>query len=81
MLETIDSVIVRQIMNEFFVEYGRNKGLPIPEILRQLRAAIAQRLIKEPTDEMARLYLATFLYAYYGHPMTVLDLTPATPSP
>lgn len=79
MLENVEGAIVRQIMNDFFTEYARDQGLPIPEILRRLRVAIAQRFDQQPTDELSRLYLATFLYAYYGHPMTVLQLTPASP--
>ena len=79
MLENVDGAIARQLMHDFFAEYGRNPGLPIPEILRRLRGAIAQRLENELTDEMCQIYLATFLYAYYGHPMTVLTLTPANP--
>jgi hypothetical protein len=75
----VEGAIVRQIMSDFFTEYGGNSGLPIPEILRRLRVAIAQRFNQQPTDELSRLYLATFLYAYYGYPMTVLQLTPATP--
>jgi hypothetical protein len=76
MLENVDGAIARQLMHDFFAEYGRNPGLPIPEILRRLRGAIAQRLENELTDEMCQIYLATFLY---GHPMTVLTLTPANP--
>lgn len=77
MLVSIDNIISRQIMNDFFTEYGRASDLPIPEILLRLRKAIAQRFKNDTTDEISRLYLATFLYAYYGHPMTVLKLTPA----
>ncbi len=81
MLENVEGEIVRQIVSDFFTEYGGNSGLPIPEILRRLRVAIAQRFNDQPTDELSRLYLATFLYAYYGHPMTVLQLTLASPQP
>jgi CHAT domain len=79
MLENVEGAIARQIMNEFFTEYERDPGLPIPEIIRRLRVTIAQRLNDQLTDEMSRLYLATFMYGYYGHPMTVLQLTPASP--
>jgi nucleoside phosphorylase len=79
MLENVEGTIVRQIMKDFFTEYERDPGLPIPEIVRRLRGAIAQRLNDQLTDEMSRLYLATFMYGYYGHPLTVLQLTPAGP--
>jgi nucleoside phosphorylase len=79
MLQNVDEVVGQQIMGDFFVEYRQDTALPIPEILRRLRKVVSQRLQKEPTDEICRLYLATFLYAYYGHPRTVLQLTPASP--
>jgi nucleoside phosphorylase len=78
MLENMEGPIVRQIMNDFFCEYERDPGLPIPEIMRRLRVTIAQRLNDQLTDEMSQLYLATFMYGYYGHPMTVLQLTLAS---
>jgi hypothetical protein len=77
MLENVDGSISRQIMKAFFVEYRHNPDLPIPEILRRLRESIVQQLDNQLTDEMCHLYLATFLYAYYGHPLAVLKLTPA----
>jgi hypothetical protein len=77
MLEAVDSPVTQQVIGLFFEEYGREAGLPIPELLRRVRRAIAQRLDTELTDEMAQLYLATCMYVYYGHPMTVLQLTPA----
>jgi nucleoside phosphorylase len=79
MLENVDRTIAQQIMNDFFTEYERDPDLPIPEIMRRLRVTISQRLNDQLTDEMSRLYLATFMYGYYGHPMTVLKLTPASP--
>jgi nucleoside phosphorylase len=78
MLENIEGGMVRQVMNDFFTEHQNDTELPVPEILRRLRGAIAQRLNEQLTDEMSRLYLATFMYAYYGHPMAVLQLTPAS---
>lgn len=81
MLEAVDRTIAQQVIRLFFQEYRREASVPIPELLRRARQAIAQRLDNELTDEMAQLYLATFLYAYYGHPMTVLQLTLATPQP
>lgn len=82
MLNNIEGAITKQIMNNFFDEYSRNPGLSIPEIIRQLRETIADKLKNDEYDdyeEMSRLYLATFMYAYYGHPLTVLQLTRASP--
>ncbi len=77
MLEAVDRMIAQQVIGLFFEEYRREEKVPIPELLRRARQAIAQRLDTELTDEMAQLYLATCMYAYYGHPMTILQLTPA----
>jgi hypothetical protein len=81
LLEAVDKEISQQIIRLFFEEYRRDANVPIPELLRRMRQEIAQRLDTELTDEMARLYLATSMYAYYGHPMTVLQLTPAEDTP
>lgn len=77
MLEAVEDSVAQQVIGLFFEEYSRGAGIPVPELLRRVRWAIAQRLDSELTDEMAQLYLATCMYAYYGHPMTVLQLTPA----
>ncbi|NET33815.1 MAG: 5'-methylthioadenosine/S-adenosylhomocysteine nucleosidase [Cyanothece sp. SIO1E1] len=75
MLEAVDRAIVQQVIDLFFEQYRQEAGVPVPELLRRAREAIAQRLDNELTDEVSRLYLATCMYAYYGHPMTVLQLT------
>ncbi len=49
MLENVDGAIAQQIMHHFFAEYGRDPDLPLPEILRRLRQAIAERLVQQPT--------------------------------
>lgn len=77
MLEAVDRSIAQQVIGLFFEQYQQEASVPIPELLRRARESIAQRLDTELTDEVARLYLATCMYAYYGHPMTVLQLTPA----
>lgn len=78
MLEAVDNPIAQQVIGLFFEEYKdkREAEFPIPELLRRVRRAMAQRLDTELTNEKAQLYLATCMYAYYGHPMTVLQLTP-----
>ena len=83
MVETIDQSVSSKIINRFFEKYNEHQGKSIPEILRLLRDDIAIKLAsatqQDDLDDLAHLYLATFMYAYYGHPNTVLNLTPASP--
>ena len=78
MLDRIEGEMMQQVIELFFEQYGQAGDLTMPELLRRMRVTIAQRYDDEFTDEMAQLYLATFLYAYYGHPRTVLQLTPSS---
>lgn len=78
MLDSVKGDVVEQVIEAFFEQYGQACDLPMPELLRLMRVAIAQRFEDDMTDEMAALYLATFCYAYYGHPRTVLQLTPSS---
>ncbi len=77
MLETVEHPMTQQIIRLFLKEYSQATDVPIPELLRRARQTIAQRLETELTNEIAQLYLATCMYAYYGHPMNILQLTPA----
>jgi nucleoside phosphorylase len=78
MLDRIEGEMMQRVIELFFEQYGQAGDLTMPELLRRMRVTIAQRYDDEFTDEMAQLYLATFLYAYYGHPRTVLKLTPSS---
>jgi nucleoside phosphorylase len=78
MLDRIEGDLMQRVIELFFEQYGQAGDLTMPELLRRMRVTIAQRYDDEFTDEMAQLYLATFLYAYYGHPRTVLLLTPSS---
>ncbi len=78
MLDSVKGAVVEQVIEAFFEQYGQARDLPMPELLRRMRVAIAQRFEEDVTDEMAALYLATFCYAYYGHPRTILQLTPSS---
>ena len=78
MLDCVKGDRVAQVIESFFEEYGQACDVPMPELLRRMRVSIAKRLENDITDEMAALYLATFCYAYYGHPQTVLQLTPSS---
>ena len=78
MLDRIDGNMMQRVIELFFEQYGQAGDLTMPELLRQMRVTIAQRFKENLSDEMAQLYLATFLYAYYGHPRTVLQLTPSS---
>ncbi|MGD1857996.1 MAG: hypothetical protein ACFB2W_27485 [Leptolyngbyaceae cyanobacterium] len=76
MLVNVEEKTVQQIISQFFELYNQHSDLPIPEILRRLRSSVAEQLEEDLTNSaMSKLYLATFMYAYYGHPMTKLDLS------
>ncbi|MEL7353940.1 MAG: hypothetical protein AAFN38_21135 [Cyanobacteria bacterium J06560_5] len=79
MMESLNDSISQKIVHAFFAEYKRDPNLPIPEILRRLRTTFAKKLDNDLKDDISPLYLAAFLYAYYGHPRAMLRLTSSVP--
>ncbi|HLP88443.1 MAG TPA: CHAT domain-containing protein [Nostocaceae cyanobacterium] len=65
-----------QITNNFFTEYQRNPDLPVAAILKNIRAEAAQQFKANKTEDNRKLFIFTFMYIYYGNPMTTLQLTP-----
>ena len=51
--------------------------LPVAALLRNLRWKVIQNLPENPTTEDLLPFIYTFMYVYYGNPLTVLRLTPA----
>ena len=76
-LGKVDDTYAAQIARNFFAEYKRNSNLTVAELLRNLRAEADRNLQIEDSTENYLLFLYTFMYIYYGHPLTVLQLTPA----
>lgn len=54
----------------------QSPNLSVAELLRQLRLRVVNRLLENPTEEDLLKFIYTFMYVYYGNPMTVLRLTP-----
>lgn len=49
-------------------------GISVAAILRNIRKQIAEIYKERKDDETERLFIITFMYVYYGNPMTVLRL-------
>ncbi|WP_446383973.1 CHAT domain-containing protein [Coleofasciculus sp. E2-BRE-01] len=54
----------------------RSPNLSVAALLRELRLRVVQKLPDEPTTQDLLPFIYTFMYVYYGNPMTVLRLTP-----
>ena len=65
-----------RIAEDFLSEYRNSPSLSVAEVLQSIRAKALRKLQATETDEHAYLFLFTFMYVYYGNPMTVLRLTP-----
>jgi CHAT domain-containing protein len=63
-----------KVTSNFFAEYQRNPNLPVAAILRNIRAEAAKNFRANKTEENRRLFIFTFMYVYYGNPMTTLRL-------
>ncbi len=51
--------------------------LSVATLLRDIRAKVAADLAKDPSQDNLLAFIYTFMYVYYGNPMTVLRLTPS----
>ncbi len=74
-LNKVSDKYAAKITQNFFAEYQRDPQLSVATILRNLKAQAAKQLKKEKNDENINLFLFTFMYVYYGNPMTKLQLT------
>jgi nucleoside phosphorylase len=80
-LKRVDTNAARQIAEIFFAGFKQQPSdspATVPAMLRQMRQNVHDRLNNEELcDDLCALYLATFLYVYYGDPQTLLHLIPA----
>jgi hypothetical protein len=80
-LKRVNPEAALQVVEMFFSgckEQSSDAQVTVPAILQQMRRQVYERLDEEMiSDELCALYLATFLYIYYGNPQTLLHLTPA----
>jgi hypothetical protein len=52
-------------------------SLSVAALLRDIRAKVVADLAKEQTQDNLLAFIYTFMYVYYGNPMTVLRLKPS----
>ena len=71
--KVIDQYAVK-VSHNFFAECQRSPGISVAAILRNIRKQIAEIYKERKDDETERLFIITFMYVYYGNPMTVLRL-------
>jgi len=71
--KVIDQYAVK-VSHNFFAESQRSPNISVAAILRNIRKQIAEIYEEQKDDETERLFLVTFMYVYYGNPMTVLRL-------
>lgn len=79
-LRKVNTEAAQQVVEIFFdwlKKQSPDLQVTVPAMLKQMRQQAYERSIEEGTDEAYALYLATFLYIYYGNPKTLLHLTPA----
>ncbi|MEH1850496.1 MAG: CHAT domain-containing protein [Nostoc sp.] len=77
MIGTLDRVLEKyavKVTKIFFDEYQRNRQLTVPAILKNIREEVVKNMEDDRTEENELICFSTFMYVYYGHPMTVLDL-------
>lgn len=70
-----------QFAFDLIEELFNSPNLPVAAIIRKLRAKAINKLAENPTTEDLLSFIYTFMYVYYGNPMTVLRLTPAGGNP
>ena len=79
-LRRVDIEAAQQVVEMFFdwlKKQSPDLPVTVPALLKQMRQQAYERLNEEVSGEACALYLATFLYVYYGNPRTLLHLTPA----
>jgi hypothetical protein len=64
-----------KIAQHFLKEYQNAPNQSVAGILRQMREQALKNIKTDPSEENRALFLFTFMYVYYGNPMTVLRLS------
>ncbi len=62
--------------HDLIQESLRSPNLSVAALLRKLRLRVVENLPEQPTTQDLLPFIYTFMYVYYGNPMTVLRLTP-----
>ncbi|MBL1197856.1 MAG: CHAT domain-containing protein [Nostoc sp. GBBB01] len=74
-LAAVDSTVATNFARGLIEESLNSSDLSVAEILKKLRFKAVENLGDEPTLEQLKFFINTFMYVYYGSPMTVLRLT------
>jgi CHAT domain-containing protein len=64
-----------KIAQHFLEEYQNTPNQSVAGILRRMREQALKNIQTDPCEENWALFLFTFMYVYYGNPMTVLRLS------
>jgi nucleoside phosphorylase len=74
MLSPMDRDIELTVAKRFLEKQRELKNIPIPEILRAMREESSGTLESCINDTQAENFIAVSRIAYYGHPMTTIEL-------
>ena len=73
-LGSVDDRYAASIARNFFDRCQEKTDLTVAEILQLLRREVSKQLLSDKSEENWYLFLYTFMYVYYGHPFTLLQL-------
>lgn len=73
-LSYVDSEYATEIMKSVIEEACRDDGIPVAEMLRQLRIKAVEQLRIEKSLSNYLRFLYTFMYVFYGNPLLRLTL-------
>ena len=76
-LEKISDEYAAKISKKFFEIHRACPSLSVAEILCSLRTEAVKNFNFQKNNESELFYFYTFMYVYYGNPMTMLKITPS----
>lgn len=75
-LGAVGDTYAAKFAHDLIEESLNSPNLSVAALLRKMRLRIVESLPEQPTREDFEDFIYTFMYVYYGNPMTVLRLTP-----
>jgi hypothetical protein len=75
-LGAVGDIYAAEFACKLIKESSQVSPLSVAALLKKLRSKAVENLDPEPTLEQLLCLIYTFMYVYYGNPMTVLRLTP-----
>ncbi|MBD2039250.1 CHAT domain-containing protein [Microcoleus sp. FACHB-672] len=76
-LGTVGDSYAAKFAYDLIQESLRSPNLSVAALLQELRFKMVANFPDKPTNEEWESFIYTFMYVYYGNPMTVLRLTPS----